>query len=624
MDLKYLPYIKSPKDLKNYSKKELEAISSELREYVISTVSEIGGHLASTLGVVELTTALHYIYNAPDDKIVWDTGHQAYAHKVLTGRFESLNTIRKYKGLNPFLKQSESKYDVFGAGHASTSISAALGIASARDLNNQNFKVISIIGDGALTGGLSYEAINNAGSLKKQLLVILNDNEMSISPNVGAIRNYLRKISTNRVYNYVRNKVGKILGSLPKQLNFIGTFVRRVELSIKNFVFPITIFEDLGFRYFGPIDGHNINELINTLDNIKDLPGPVVLHIITKKGKGLDIAENDPVKYHGVKGQDGNKDKSITSSPPIFQNVFGSLCCDLAEENENIVCITAAMKEGTGLVDFSKKFPDRFFDVGIAEAHGTTFAAGLSTGKKIPIVAIYSTFLQRAYDQVIHDIAIQKLPVIFCLDRSGLAGEDGATHHGALDISYMRCIQGMTVTAPKDGNELRDLLHTAIDNKTGPFSIRYPKDSSIIFNEGISGKVIKIGSWEVLNHGNNVVILAVGSMVNKATDIAKKLENNNMSCEVVNCRFIKPMDEHYLNNSLRNFSKIITLEEGVVNGGFGEGIAAWLSGKKAKNDLLNIGLPNNFVDHGPRKVLLEEVGLDSESLTEKILNFINN
>ena len=624
MDLKYLPYIKSPKDLKNYSKKELEAISSELREYIVSTVSEIGGHLASTLGVIELTTALHYVYNAPDDKIVWDTGHQAYAHKVLTGRFESLNTIRKYKGLSGFLKQAESEYDVFGAGHASTSISAALGIASARDLDNQNFKVISVIGDGALTGGLSYEAINNAGSLKKQLLVILNDNEMSISPNVGSIINYLRKISTNRVYNYVRRQIGRILNNLPRQLNFIGAFIKRIESSIKNFVFPVTIFEDLGFRYFGPVDGHNVNELVNTLESIKDLSGPVVLHISTKKGKGLEIAENDPVKYHGVKAKDGNKNKSTISSPPIFQNVFGSLCCNLAEENKDIVCITAAMKEGTGLVGFSEKFPDRFFDVGIAEAHATTFAAGLSTAKKIPIVAIYSTFLQRAYDQVIHDIAIQKLPVIFCLDRSGIAGEDGATHHGALDISYMRCIQGMTVTAPKDGNELRNLLYTAIDNKTGPFSIRYPKESSIAFDEGISGEVLKIGSWEVLNRGNNVVILAVGSMVNKAMDIAKKLENNNMSCEVVNCRFIKPMDKDYLNDSLRNFSKIITLEEGVINGGFGEGIAAWLSDNNAKNDLLNIGLPNNFVDHGPRKVLLEEVGLDYESLTEKVLSFINS
>ena len=619
MNLKYLPTINSPKDLKNYSKKDLKPISDELREYITSTVNKIGGHLASTLGVVELTTALHYIYDAPKDKIIWDTGHQAYAHKVLTGRFSSLETIRKYKGLSGFLKRSESEYDVFGAGHASTSISAGLGIASSRDLNNDNFKVVSIIGDGALTGGLAYEALNNAGNMKKQLLVILNDNQMSISPNVGAMRNYLMKISTNKYYNYMREKVG----GLP-DLAYGKTLLRRMESSAKNFFLPRTIFEDLGFRYFGPVDGHNVNLLVDTLEKIKDLPGPVVLHIVTKKGKGIDYAENDPIKYHGIKAQKSSDNKESTETTPIFQNVFGSLCCNMANENEKIICITAAMREGTGLVKFSKEFPDRFFDVGIAEAHAVTFAAGLSINGSIPIVAIYSTFLQRGYDQIVHDIAIQKLPIIFCLDRSGLVGEDGPTHHGVLDIAYMRCIQGMIVTAPKDGNELKNLLYTATNYNDGPFSIRYPKDSSIVFDEEVSGENIPIGSWEVLKKGTDIALLAVGSMVDKALDVANKLESNNIHCEVINCRFIKPMDEKYLNESLRNFSKIVTLEEGVLDGGFGEGVSAWLSSVKAKNDLLRIGLPNNFVEHGPRKVLLEEVGLDSESLSKKVLSFISN
>ena len=618
MDLKYLPNINSPKDLKNYSKKDLIPISDELREYITATVNKIGGHLASTLGVVELTTAIHYVYDAPKDKIIWDTGHQAYAHKVLTGRLNSLETIRKYKGLSGFLKRSESEYDVFGAGHASTSISAGLGIASSRDLNNEDFKVVSIIGDGALTGGLAYEALNNAGNAKKQLLVILNDNQMSISPNVGAMRNYLMKISTNKYYNYIRTKIGNF-----PDIAYGKTLLRRIESSAKNFFLPRTIFEDLGFRYFGPIDGHDVNLLVNTLEKIKNLPGPVVLHTVTKKGKGIDYAEQDPIKYHGIKAQKIGEDKTSVQTVPIFQNVFGALCCSLANENEKIVCITAAMKEGTGLVEFSEKFPDRYFDVGIAEAHGVTFAAGLSINGSIPLVAIYSTFLQRGYDQIVHDIAIQKLPVIFCLDRSGLVGEDGPTHHGALDIAYMRCIQGMIVTAPKDGNELKNLLHTAINYNNGPFSIRYPKDSSIAFDKEVYGENIPIGSWEVLREGKDIALLAVGSMVDKALNVANQLESNNIQCEVINCRFIKPMDKNYLNESLRNFSKIVTLEEGVLDGGFGEGVSAWLSSVKAKNDLLRIGLPNNFVEHGPRKVLLKEVGLDSESLSKKVLSFIN-
>ena len=619
--MKYLNNIKSPEDLKSYPKEDLAIICDELREYIISTISEIGGHLAPTLGTIELTTALHYVYDTPKDKLIWDVGHQAYAHKVLTGRLDSFHTIRKYKGLSGFLKRTESEYDVFGAGHASTSISAGLGIACARDLNNENFKVVSIIGDGALTGGLAFEALNNAGHLKKQLLVVVNDNDMSISPNVGAFRNYLVKIATNKSYNYIRGKIGKLITRLPKGFKFIEALLKKVESSTKNFFLPTTVFEDLGFRYFGPVDGHNINELVDTLSNIKDLNTPVVLHTITKKGKGLDYAENDPIKYHGVKEK---KETSIekVQEAPIFQNVFSEVSCSLGKNNKDIVAITAAMREGTGLVNFAKEFPDRYFDVGIAEAHAVTFAGGLAVNGKIPIVAIYSTFLQRAYDQIIHDIALQKLPVVFCLDRSGLVGEDGATHHGVLDIAYMKCIQGMIVSAPRDGNELKDLLLTATNYNSGPFSIRYPKESSINF-DNTNSNIIKIGSWEIMSTGKDILILAVGSMVKRSMDIIDMLKEKNIEAEVINCRFIKPMDLEYLNNNCSKFSKIVTIEEGVLDGGFGESVTAWSSSQNLKNDILNIGIPNDFVDHGPRNVLLEEVGLDSQSLYKKITKFIN-
>ena len=619
--MKYLNNIKSPEDLKSYSKEDLELICHELREYIISTITQIGGHLAPTLGTIELTTALHYVYNAPKDKLIWDTGHQAYAHKVLTGRFDSFDTIRKYKGLSGFLKRTESEYDVFGAGHASTSISAGLGIASARDLNNEDFKVVSIIGDGALTGGLAFEALNNAGHLKKQLLVIVNDNDMSISPNVGAFRNYLVKITTNQSYNYIRSQIGRLIRGLPRSFKFIESLLRRAEISAKNFFLPTTIFEDLGFRYFGPVDGHNVNELVDTLTNIKDLNSPVVLHVITKKGKGLDNAENDPIGYHGVKEKQELPNEK-KEQKPIFQNIFGDVSCELARDNEDIVAITAAMREGTGLVNFAKEFPNRYFDVGIAEAHAVTFAGGLAANEKTPIVAIYSTFLQRAYDQIIHDISLQKLPVIFCLDRSGLVGEDGATHHGVLDIAYMRCIQGMIVTAPKDGNELKDLLFTATNYNKGPFSIRYPKESSINFDNK-SPNIIEIGSWEVINKGDDILILSVGSMVNRSMIAMEKLKEKNIQAEVINCRFIKPMDLDYLSNNFSRFSKVVTIEEGVLDGGFGEGVVSWSNANNFKNDILNLGLPNDFVDHGSRRDLLQEVKLDSKSLYMKIMEFVN-
>jgi 1-deoxy-D-xylulose-5-phosphate synthase len=618
--MKYINNIKTPNDLKSVPKEKLGNVCDELRLHITETINEIGGHLAPTLGAVEITTAIHYVFDTPKDKIVWDTGHQAYAHKILTGRYDDFSTIRKYQGLSGFLKRSESEYDVFGAGHASTSISAALGIAASRNLENDNFKVVSIIGDGALSGGLAFEAMNNAGNIKKQLLVIVNDNDMSISPNVGAFRNYLVKIATNKKYNKFRKWIYKTIKKLPSSLKMVESLLRKAESSAKKFFLPTTVFEDLGFRYFGPIDGHNITELVDILEKIKDLDTPVVLHAITKKGKGLDYAEDDPIKYHGVKERkkDSN-DKPIQA--PIYQNVFGEVVCNLAKENKNIVAITAAMREGTGLVNYSSKFPDRFYDVGIAEGHAVTFSGGLATENKIPIVAIYSTFLQRAFDHIVHDISLQNLPVIFCLDRSGLVGEDGATHHGVLDIAYLRCIQNIIISAPKDGNELNNLLYTASLNEKTPFTIRYPKESSGVF-DNLKPQKLSIGSWEVLSAGEDVLILAVGSMVHKSLEICRKLAEKNITAEVVNCRFIKPMDIDYLNSSFKKFKKIVTIEEGVIDGGFGEGILNWSAKNNFSKDILTLGVPNRFVDHGPRDVLLEEIGLDSVTLYENIFNFI--
>ena len=625
MSTNLLQQIRSPRDLKSLELKDLQIVNNELREYIISTITEIGGHLASTLGVVELTTALHYVFDTPHDKIIWDVGHQAYAHKVLTGRYEQLKTIRQYEGLSGFLKISESEYDAFGAGHASTSISAALGIAVSRDYYQKKYKVISVIGDGAMTGGLSFEGLNNAGLRRKQFLVILNDNEMSISPNVGAINSYFNRLVTNPIYNRIRDEIWNLTGSLPLGKDITRKFIRKSEESLKNMLVPGILFEELGFRYFGPIDGHNLNEVVRTLKNISNLKTPALLHILTKKGKGMVSMNvenreyhNDAVKLHAVKP---NRKKSSKiekvdshSSAPIFQDVFGKLSCEIAKNRKDTVCITAAMKEGTGLVNYSKEFPDRFFDVGIAESHAVTFAAGLATEKIRPIVSIYSTFLQRAFDQIIHDVALQHLPVIFCMDRAGIVGEDGPTHHGALDIAYLKCIQDMIVTAPKDGNEFRHLLYTALEQDDRPFGIRYPKSSSIQFDESGQAELLPIGSWETLKTGKDIAILAVGSMVYPALMAASQLEQQDISCEVVNCRFIKPMDLQILTNLSMRFTSFLVIEEGVHMGGFGEGISSFFSGKSGDYNVHLLGLPDSFVDHGPRDILLNDLGLSENGI----------
>ena len=619
MDYKILSRIHSPADLKPLSLTDLKLLCQELRDYIISIVNETGGHLAPTLGVIELTVALHYVYDMPIDKIVWDVGHQAYAHKILTGRRDKFHTIRQYQGLSGFLKRSESEYDSFGAGHASTSISAALGIAAGRDQNNTDFRVVAVIGDGAMTGGLAFEGINNAGSLRKQILVILNDNKMSISPNVGAMRTYLNRIQTNPLYNRIRDEIWNWTGTLPIGKNAIRMGLKKIEESLKNLLVPGILFDELGFRYFGPIDGNDLDELVTTLQNIKDIKTPVLLHINTKKGKGLGVAETDPVKYHGISGNHNSADESEPQSlVPSFQDAFSELACEIARNRQDTVYITAAMREGTGLAPYAQEFPTRYFDVGIAEGHAVTFAGGLATENIRPIVAVYSTFLQRAYDHIIHDIAIQRLPVIFCLDRAGLAREDGPTHHGSFDLVYLRMIPKMIVAAPKNGNELRHLLYTALNYNEGPFTIRYPKASAVEFTRAGQVELLPIGSWAVERPGSDIAILAVGPLVYTALGVAEKLAQKGISCEVVNCRFVKPFDNKYLNNIIKRFTKIVTLEEGALTGGFGEGALNWLNNHGYKGQLLPVGFPDEFVTHGTRRELLKLLKMDSNGLEKSI------
>ncbi len=632
MQLKYLKNIHSPKDIRDFTSEQLQELCDEIRNYTIETVTAVGGHLAPTLGAVELTVALHYVFDTPKDKLVWDVGHQAYAHKILTGRFSSMNTIRQFGGLSGFLKRTESEYDVFGAGHASTSISAALGVAAARDQKNQDYKVASVIGDGSLTGGLAYEGLNNSGILNTQILVVLNDNEMSISPNVGAMSKYLTRITTNPLYNKIRNEIWNITDSLPWGKKLSKKILHKIDESLKALLVPGVLFNELGFRYFGPIDGHDINELVKTLNNIKNINQPVLLHIITKKGKGLvstreDNGEyhRDAVKFHAVKpnSTNGQLKKSTDKTIPSFQDVFGYLSCEVAQNRDDTICITAAMREGTGLVPYAKEFPNRYYDVGIAEGHGVTFSAGFATEGLRPIVAIYSTFLQRAFDHIVHDVAIQHLPVIFCMDRAGIAGEDGPTHHGSLDIAYLRCIQDMVVSAPRNGNEFRHLLYSALNQKELPFSIRYPKSSAIDFDLDSQAELLPIGSWEVLRTGSDIVVLAVGPLSYNVERVAELLQNENISIEIVNCRFIKPMDESYLRSLIERFNLVITIEEGVIVGGFGDGVSSWLLENNFQGRIKRLGLPDSFIQHGKRDELLSEIGLDENGIIDTIKSLVN-
>ncbi|MEA3287357.1 MAG: 1-deoxy-D-xylulose-5-phosphate synthase [Candidatus Marinimicrobia bacterium] len=619
---KLLETINDPSDLKKLSVDKLVQLCQEIREYTIEVVSETGGHLAPTLGVVELSVALHLVFDSPKDKIIWDVGHQAYAHKILTGRREALKTIRQYGGISGFCKPKESEHDIYGAGHASTSISAGVGFAIARDLKGENHQVISVIGDGALTGGLSFEGLNNLGSLRTRMMIVLNDNEMSISPNVGAMAKYLSKITTNPLYNKVREELWKITGKLPVGKSTVRTGIKKVEESLKNLLVPGVIFDEMGIRYFGPIDGNDLPHLIETLENIKDINTPILLHIITKKGLGLTEAEENPAKFHGIAPASKPGEKTPAKITPPYLTVFGEELTKLAEKDKRIVAVTAAMRDGTGLSGFSEKHPQRFYDVGIAEGHAVTFAAGLASRGLKPFVAIYSTFMQRAYDMLMHDIAVQKLPVVFMLDRAGLVGEDGPTHHGVLDLAYLTSIPGVVVTAPRNGEELRHLMQTALHYTEGPFFIRYPKASAEKNRKTVKSKVLEIGNWETLAEGQDTVIIAVGSMNGISDKVATILTSEGISASRIDAKFVKPYDKKLLTKALKRYSHIFVVEENNYPGSLSQTIEAFSASIAGAAKVHTHTLPDDFVTHGTRSQLLAEVKLTPEEIAAAILKVL--
>jgi len=613
--------VNTPADLKSLSIPELKQLADELRQNLIEVVSRTGGHLAPSLGVVELTIALHYLFDSPKDKIIWDVGHQAYVHKMLTGRRDRLPTIRQHGGISGFLRIAESEHDAFGAGHASTSISVALGMATQRDLAGRKNYVVTVTGDGAMTGGLAYEALNNAGGSGRDMLVILNDNEMSISPNVGAISKYLTSMSTNPFLKKLRDEGYHLIEKLPKGATAVEV-ANRLERNLKNILVPGALFQALGFHYFGPIDGHDLDGLIDVMGRLRDEKGPVLLHVLTKKGRGYTHAESDPNTFHGLNPFDVASGKSIPSakkSPPAYTSVFAQAATELAARDERVVAVTAAMADGTGLTRFGKEFPSRFFDVGIAEAHGVAFSAAMALQGMRPIVAIYSTFLQRAYDQIIHDVAVQKIPVVFCLDRAGLCGPDGPTHHGVFDLSYLRAVPNVVVAAPKDGVEMRNLLYTAVNQTESPFAIRYPKEACPSDPTGSPFEEIPIGTWEHLIEGEDLAFLAVGTMVEQARKVIDALSARGVGAGLVNCRFIKPMDQAMLRDLVSRYRVLITLEENALRGGFGTGVYESLAGMgmtQVGTALHHLGIPDQFILHGSRPDLFDEIGLSVGKITE--------
>jgi len=618
-----LPTINSPKDIRHLSVPELAQLARELREFVVTNVSNTGGHLAPSLGVVELTLVLHHLFNTPKDKIVWDVGHQAYVHKIITGRRGQFGSLRQYKGLSGFPRIHESEYDSFGVGHASTSISAAFGMACARDMAGDDYKVLSVIGDGALTGGLAYEGLNNAGASGRNFIVVLNDNSMSISPNVGAISKYLTTIISNPIYNRIKKEVWDLTGRFDGMGSLIRRATRRAEESIKAFIMPGVLFERMGFRYLGPVDGHNLASMIRLFRQVKKFNGPVLVHVLTRKGKGFAPAENNAPIFHGlgkfdpITGQVVKK-RSIGS----YSKVFGQAINELAERQDNLVAVTAAMQIGTGLDEFSQQYPDRFYDVGIAEGHAVTFAAGLATQGYKPVCAIYSTFLQRAYDMIVHDVALQKLPVIFALDRAGIVGDDGPTHHGTFDLAFLRSVPNMVVMAPKDEQELRNMLYTAVHYNDGPIALRYPRGQGEGVELDDDYANIPIGSSEVVKKGHDVAILAAGPLVYRALEAAQQLEaENHLSVEVINVRFIKPIDEAMLERVAQHFKCIVTLEDGTIKGGLGSEVSEYFADHKLQPaELIRLGIPDHFIEHGRQDVLYRQLGLDPEGIANAVRN----
>ena len=626
--MSFLESIQSPSDLKKCSKADLPVLAKEIRHHIVDVVSKNGGHLASSLGAVELAVAVHYVFDAPSDKIIWDVGHQAYAHKILTGRLEKFHTLRKLNGLCGFTRMSESCYDAFTTGHSSTSISAGLGMSCAKHLKNDKSKIIAVIGDGSLTAGLAFEGLNQAGDIQRDLIVILNDNDMSISRNVGALSSFLSRTLSARTLQNLRKEFGEFLKSLPGIGDDIYDFAKRSEESFKTFVTPGMLFESLNFDYFGPIKGHNLNHLIDILENIKKLEGPVLLHVTTQKGKGYAPAEKNPVYFHGVGSfevETGNSARK--TSIPTYTQVFGDQMVRMAQKDNRIVAITAAMPEGTGLNKFAKIFPERFFDVGIAEQHGVTFAAGMATEGFKPVVAIYSTFLQRAYDQIFHDVCIEALPVVFAVDRGGIVGEDGATHNGLFDLSYLRSLPNMIVTAPKDEHELRRMLITALSHN-GPFAIRYPRGTVQGAPMETDVTPVEIGKAEIVINGKDLLILAVGRSVAEAIEAHATLKQQGISATVVNCRFIKPLDSALITRLVKSIPKVVTVEENVLDGGFGSAVLECLNDKGVYGyKLVRIGIRDTFVEHGPQNLIRSKYGIDAAAVVsagEKLFNETSN
>jgi 1-deoxy-D-xylulose-5-phosphate synthase len=620
-----LDTIDSPADLKKIPLDQLPLLAEELRAEIIRVIADNGGHLGASLGTVELTTALHYVYEAPRDRIVWDVGHQAHGHKVITGRRKVFDTIRQKDGISGFPNRAESEYDTFGVGHASTAISAACGMAVARDLAKSDHKVVAVVGDGALTGGIAFEGINNAGNLKTDLCVILNDNKMSIAKNVGALSTYLTKVTSGKVYNRFEADVWELLGLVPRLGGKTRSLARRIKESIKNLIVPGIIFEELGFRYFGPIDGHNVEFLVRTLKDIRELRGPILLHVITEKGKGVDRAEHDSQRFHAVSSFDkvpGDRKKG-SNGPPSYTSVFSKSMVHMGRHNPRIVGITAAMPDGTGLTEFGEEFPERFFDVGIAEQHAITFAGGLSTEGLIPVAAIYSTFLQRAYDQIIHDVGLQNLPVRFVMDRGGLVGEDGPTHHGVFDISYLRCIPNFVIMAPKDENEMQHMLQTMVEYNDGPSAIRIPRGAGVGVKLDQVFTPMPIGKAEVLRQGKDVLFLAYGTCVYQALEAAAMLDEQSLTSTVVNARFAKPLDTDLFDQLLASDPVVITCEENVLAGGFGSGVLEYMveQGFNTKR-VRSFGIPDRFFEHAPRGDLLKEAGLTAENYAQAAIDIL--
>ena len=631
-DYPLLNRIDNPPDLRRFEERELRAVSAEVRKFMVDVICRTGGHFGAGLGVVELTVAAHYAFDTPRDKIIFDTGHQGYPHKILTGRKELLHTIRTKGGLSPFLKRTESEYDVFGAGHATTSISAALGIAAARDLNGDDYHVVSVIGDGAMTGGMAYEAMNNCGLQGRRIIVVLNDNRMSIAPNEWAISNYFTTIAQQSLIQKMRESIWDISGELGTWGDRFRKVAGRIEDGVRAVVTPGMMFEALGFKYFGPVNGHNVARLVDLFRFAKTIEGPVLLHVMTQKGKGFAPAEADAEqRLHALGGPtDKITGKAIkapggTVKPPKYQDVFGQAAVEIARANPKVVAITAAMPDGTGLNPFKAEFPDRFFDVGIAEEHAVTFAAGLAVEGVIPIVAIYSTFLQRAFDQIVHDCAIQHLPVVFALDRAGLAGADGPTHHGALDLSYLRMIQDMVVMAPKDEAELRDMLYTAVEYRKGPIALRYPRGNGLGVPMRETFTAIPIGESETIRKGEDAAILAIGDMVPLAEQAAAILAEQGLSIEVVNARFVRPLDTAMIDDVCARHTKLMTVENNVVAGGFGSAVLEYVTTKlyASSVDIMVHGLPADaFVEHGDSDELLADLDLMPEGIARRLRQFI--